>query len=259
MPNKRQVERERLRKLREEAEKKESAGQRRRLMVGYVIAGVLGIAVIAGIIVLVGGGGGSGEKSGGNAHILISTGSTNGVPTDERTGPAPPAIADGNLQTAAKAANCTLMMGLKDEGHTHVEEGTKVNYQTDPPSSGNHVFPPAQQADGAYSETPESLDYVHSLEHGRMEIQYSSKLPESDQLAIKGLYDSLYGGTLLFPNDTMPYEVAAVTWTNIIGCKKYEGAKTFDAIRDFGRETWNKFGAQAELDGFPIEGPTPAD
>jgi hypothetical protein len=258
MPNKRQVERERLRKLREETEKRESAEQRRRLFIGYGIAAVLGIAVIAGIVVLIGSSGGGGQGAPG-AHINIATGQTNGVPTDSRTGPDPPPVADGNLQSAAKKANCVLMLNLKDEGHTHVEEGTKVKYKTNPPSSGNHVFPPAMQADGAYSATPEALDYVHSLEHGRMEIEYSSKLAESDQLEIKGLYDTLYGGTLLFPNDTMPYQVAAVTWTNIIGCKTYEGAKTLDAIRDFGRKTWNRYGAQAELDSFPIDGPTPAD
>ena len=60
---------------------------------------------------------------------------------------------------------------------------------------------------------PEEIDFVHSLEHGRMEIQYSPELPEDDQLALKGLYDTMYGATLLFPNENMPYEVAATTWT----------------------------------------------
>ncbi len=257
--NKRQQERERLRKAREESEKRESAAQRRRLLIGYAIAGVLGLAVIGGIIVLIGGGGGGGGVGGAQAHINVGSGSTNGVPPDDRGGPAPPAIANPDLQAAAKDANCVLMLDLKDEGHGHVPPGTKVKYETNPPSSGNHVQPPGQQADGAYRKTPPAIDYLHSLEHGRMAIEYSSKLSESDQEALKGLYDSLYGGTLLFPNDTMPYQVAAVTWTNIIGCKTYEGAKTMDAIRDFGRQTWSKFGAPAEIAGFPVDGPTPAD
>lgn len=257
MANKRQQERDRLRKARQETEKREASAQRRRLLIGYGIAAVLGIAVIGGVVVLITGGGGS-ESGGGKAHINIASGITNGVPTDDRTGPAPPPVANDDLQSAAKAANCVVMLDLTDEGHTHVKEGTKVDYKTNPPSSGNHVEPAHIQADGAYSETPESIEYVHSLEHGRMEIQYSSKLSDSDQKDLKGLYDSLYGGTLLFPNDTMPYQVAAVTWTNILGCKTYEGAKTLDAIRAFGKETWNRFGAPAELDSFPINGPTPA-
>ena len=37
----------------------------------------------------------------------------------------------------------------------------------------------------------------------------------------------------MFPNPDMPYEVAATAWTQLMGCKRYEGAKTLDAIRDF--------------------------
>lgn len=253
----RKEERERLREIRRQAEKRDSADHRRRLVFGYAIAGVLGLAVIAGIVVLISQSGG-GTTTGGPAHVNPQTGDTNGVALDTREGTPPPAAKVGNLQRAAKLAGCTLRLKLPDEGHKHVPQGTKAKYKTDPPTSGTHVEPPLQQADGAYAEMPDALDFVHSLEHGRMEIQYSPDLPENQQLELKGLYDTMYGGTLLFPNDDMPYAVAATTWTNIMGCPAYKGAKTLDAIRAFGRETWNKYGAQAELDGFPIVGPTPA-
>ena len=45
----------------------------------------------------------------------------------------------------------------------------------------------------------------------------------------------MYGATLLFPNDKMPYEVAATTWTNLLGCPTYKGQATLDAIRAFGK------------------------
>ena len=118
------------------------------------------------------------------------------------------------------------------------------DYKTNPPTSGDHVEPPYQQADGAYTEMPAEIDFVHSLEHGRMEIQYSPDLPEKDQLELKGLYDTMYGATLLFPNDKMPYEVAATTWTNLLGCPTYKGAATLDAIRAFGKATWGKYGGE---------------
>jgi hypothetical protein len=39
---------------------------------------------------------------------------------------------------------------------------------------------------------------------------------------------------LLFQNATaMPYAVAAVAWTHILGCNGYAGGATLDAIRDF--------------------------
>ena len=104
---------------------------------------------------------------------------------------------------------------------------------------------------------PKEIDIVHSLEHGRMEIQYSPDLPESDQLELIGLYDTMYGATLLFPNENMPYEVAATTWRNLIGCNEYKGAITLDAIRDFGEATWGH--GREPVTGFPFTGPTPAE
>jgi hypothetical protein len=113
------------------------------------------------------------------------------------------------------------------------------------------------QADGAYSEMPQEIDIVHSLEHGRLEIQYSPDLSGGAQLELIGLYDTMYGATLLFPNENMPYEVAATTWGNLIGCNEYKGAITLDAIRDFGKKTWGS--AKEPVTAFPFTGPTPAE
>jgi len=226
-------------------------------MIGYALAGLVGIVVVIGIVVLITSSGSSGD-SGGGAHINQTSGSTNGIQPDDRQGTKPPAVKVADLKAAAKQAGCDLRLELKDEGHVHLPNGSPPpNYGTNPPTSGNHVEPPYQQADGAYSEMPLELDIVHSLEHGRMEIQYSPTLSEKDQLELKGLYDTMYGATLLFPNGKMPYQVAATTWTNLIGCKQYKGAITLDAIRDFGKATWGKYGGEP-AEGFPFTGPTPA-
>jgi hypothetical protein len=253
----RKAERERLREAREEREKEQARSQRSRLMIGYVLAGLIGLVVVAGIVVLIASSGGS--SGSGEAHINQNSGSTNGIHPDERTGPKPPAVKVASLKQAAKQAHCSLQLHLKDEGHTHIPPGSPTpDYKTNPPTSGNHVEPPFQQADGAYSEMPEEIDFVHSLEHGRLEIQYGPGLAEKDQLALKGLYDSMYGATLLFPNEKMPYAVAATTWTNLLGCDKYEGTITLDAIRDFGKATWGQYGGEP-VEGFPFTGPTPAN
>jgi hypothetical protein len=252
----RKEEKERLRQARLEAERREASGQRQRLMLGYGIAGVLAIAVAVGLILVLtsGGGGASGE-----AHTNQATGSTNGVPVDDRTGtpPAPTKITD--LKVAAREAGCVLRLKLRDEGHDHVPPGTTVKYDTDPATSGDHVQPPDQQADGAYSEMPATINIVHSLEHGRLAVQYDPSLPERDQLALKGLYDTLYAGSLFYPNPEMPFEVAATTWTNLLGCETYQGAATLDAIRAFGKATWGKYGGES-VDAFgPLTGPNPTD
>jgi Protein of unknown function (DUF3105) len=256
----RKEEREALRQRRLEKEAAASSSDRKRLKIAYGVGAAIIVIVAIVIVVLASGGSDDSSGGGGEAHINLnaSIGSTNGVKPDERSGIAPPAEQVSNLETAAKQAGCTLKLHLKDEGHEHIAPGSKTpDYETDPPTSGAHVEPPFQQADGAYREEPEPIDFVHSLEHGRMEIQYAPSLPEKQQLELKGLYDTMYGATLLFPNDEMPYKVAATTWTNLLGCQTYKGSITLDAIRAFGKATWGRYGGES-VAGFPFTGPTPA-
>jgi hypothetical protein len=257
MANRREEERERLRQARQEREEQQAGSERRRLFAGYAVAGVVGLAVLVGIAVVIISA--ASKNDSGEAHINQGTGSTNGVQPEKRAGTNPPPPKVTNLQKAAKQAGCDLRLHLPDEGHSHIPPTSKTpEYGTNPPTSGNHVEPPYQQADGAYSEMPSELDTVHSLEHGRMEIQYSPRLAESAQLELIGLYNTMYGATLIFPNENMPYEVAATTWRNLLGCNEYKGSITLDAIRAFGKETWGKEGREPAT-GFPFTGPTPEE
>lgn len=257
MANRREEERERLRQARQERESGQAKSEKRRLYAVYGVAGLIGLLVVAGVIALIAGSGGGGSES--DAHIFQASGSTNGVEPDTREGTEVAAAKQTNLEKAAKEAGCELRLKLKDEGKSHLSPtATAPDYGTNPPTSGNHVEPPYQQADGAYSEMPDELFIVHTLEHGRMEIQYSPDLPDEEQLELKGLYDTMYGGTLLFPNPNMEYAVAATTWTNLLGCPEYKGAATLDAIRAFGKETWGKFGGEP-ASAFGLKGPTPVE
>jgi hypothetical protein len=254
MTNRREEERERLREAREEREAQSAGSEKRRLMVAYGAGAVLVLIIAVAIVVIASSGGGED----GSAHINQESGSTNGIAPDSRNGTRPPSGTVANLKQAAKQAGCELRLNLKNEGRTHIPPGSPPpHYGTNPPTSGNHVDPPYQQADGAYSEMPPEIDIVHSLEHGRMEIQYDPSLPEKAQLELKGLYDTMYGATLLFPNSNMSYAVAATTWTNLLGCPTYKGASTLDAVSAFGKATWGK--APEPVEGFPFTGPTPAD
>jgi hypothetical protein len=232
---------------------------RNRVIVGYAIVSTVVLAAAALIFVLASGGDSEGEEvAKGSAHINLNTeiGLTNGLEPDMRAGTPPPPVRTAKLAAAAKRAGCDLRLKLKDEGHDHIPVGSPPHYGTNPPTSGDHVDPPYQQADGAYAETPPEISVVHTLEHGRLAIQYAPDLPEADQLELKGLYDTMYGATLLFPNDRMPYAVAATTWTNLLGCPDYEGAATLDAIRAFGRATWGRYGGES-VTAFTFTGPTP--
>ena len=181
---------------------------------------------------------GSCASPGPNAHVQYASGTCQRLETDNREGTEPPGIELSDLNEAAEAAKCELKENLPEEGHQHVADSTEVVYKTDPPTSGDHN--PVPIADGAYatpisydtSQPPNVRNYVHSLEHGRVEIQYSQDLPEPDQLQIKGVFDEDPAGMLLFPNDEMPYVVAATAWTALLGCDDYSPA-ALDAIRDF--------------------------
>lgn len=251
-------ERDRLRRARQQGEAAE-ARSNGRLIVAYAVASVLILAIAVGLFIAV-----SGDEEGGaqgDAHLNLNTsfGSTNGYEPDDRAGTPPAAAAATELDAAVEAAGCELRLGLPDEGNGHIPVGSESpGYETNPATSGDHVEPPYQQADGAYRETPRDIEVVHALEHGRLAIQYSPDLAEADQLQLKGLYDTMYGATLLFPNGEMPYAVAATTWTNLLGCPGYEGAATLDAIRAFGMETWGKFGGEPVF-AFKFSGPTPAE
>jgi hypothetical protein len=257
MANRREEERERLRQARQEREKSQASSERRRLMAGYGVAGVIGLVVLIGIAVAVASS--IGKNDGGEAHIDQGTGSTNGIQPDKRAGVEPAVAKVTDLEKAAKMADCDLRLELKDEGKTHIPvTATGPVYGTNPPTSGNHAESPYQQADGAYSEMPKETTIVHSLEHGRLEIQYAPDLPEEAQLELKGLYDTMYGASLLFPNENMVYKVAATTWTNLMGCPAYKGQATLDAIRAFGKATWGKYGGEP-VEAFTFTGPTPAE
>ena len=220
------------------------------------------LVMLTGLLVLAGCGGSDSGGGNSNAHINEATGSTNGAVPDERVGTKPPPVKEftgtGNVMKAARDAHCFLRRNEKVKDDKVVSmSGPVPEYEKEPPLFGPHVAPPHQQADGAYLVMPDPRTTVASLAQGRMTIQYAPDLPEEIQLSLKGLYDSMYGGTLFFPNDEMYYAVAATTWSNGLFCSGVEGAATLNAIRTFGKENWGKYG-DVPVDKFPPEGPTPA-
>ena len=232
----RREEKERLRQIREEAEKREASEQRRKLLIGYGVAGLLTAAVIAGIVYIVLQG--TGSSASGNSHI-VSNGigsftTTQDLDPDDREGirtkPGPLASA-AKLPQAAKAAKCVLR-NPPDEGNVHLLPSQPTpRYKSSPPTSGNHD--PIPLANGVYRTPITNFRHaVHTLEHGRVEVEYSSDLSEHDQLLLKGVIDEDFRDMLMFPNDQMPWQVAAAAWDHYLGCKQFN-EKVLDAIRAF--------------------------
>lgn len=220
---------------------------------------VLGLALaLVAILLLAAGCGGDSEDSSSNAHLNGDSGSTHDLVLDDRVGTPPPPAKETKLRKAAEEASCFLLLEVPPKKGKPIPPGTATpKYQTDPPVSGPYVEPPHQQADGAYMQRPEPINVLGALNQGRMAIYYAPDLAEEFQLELKGLYDSMYGATLFFPDDEMDFAVAATTWTNFLGCTSYDKQKTLDALRAFGKATWGKYGSKP-VESVSFEGPTPA-
>src|SRR3954452_13633229 len=140
----------------------------------------------------------------------------------------PSAKALEQLRRAAAAAGCTLT-SFPTEGRSHT--GGRFVYRTNPPPSGPHN--PARAPDRVYTVAPPAENYVHSLEHGRIELQYRPDAPAAVRSALLGVYRDFTHHMLLFPNNTgMDYEVAATAWKHRIGCAHFN-PKVPDALRRF--------------------------
>jgi hypothetical protein len=116
-----------------------------------------------------------------------------------------------------------------------------VRYKTNPPTSGPHN--PAPAPDGEYDGAPPKENYVHTLEHGRIELQYRPGAPAAVRDSLRGVFRESARHMLLFPNNTgMDYDVAATAWRHRLGCAHFnsrvpEALRRFrDAYRDRGPE-----------------------
>lgn len=233
----RQEEKERRRREREQAEAQAnaSASRTKRLqIIGGVIVGVVVVAVV--VVLLVSGGGGD-DKS--------TNAATGNASSDGSTEVTLPARKIENLEEAARAAGCTLKT-YPIEGSTHVT--TTVKYKTNPPTSGNHNPTPAE--DGIYDpgNEPVKENYVHSLEHGRIQFQYAKGSPQKTIDTLVALYNEPVNGSpgyhaQVFENNTnMPAKVAAVAWGQLLTCDALNDA-AIDAFRDF-RERYTDKGPE---------------
>jgi Protein of unknown function (DUF3105) len=219
----RKEEKDRLRQERLEREADEAKSQGRKQRLRLVGGALLGLAVIAAIIAALVVGTSASDPSGGKA----SPPSTNGkVKLPE------PAI--GDYKDAAKAAGCKLS-SPPIEGQDHADRAFKASdYKTNPPTSGNHN--PVWYEDGVYNpgDTPKLGMLVHTLEHGRIDVQYRNGTAKqvTDQLEAFVAENQGYH-MLMFENTTnMPAAVAATAWGHSLTCDTMN-PKVFDALRTF--------------------------
>ncbi len=215
----RKEQKERARAERIAGEEALAAARSRRRRLNLVGGGLIALVVVA--VVVVG---------------LASGGSNQAPRLPGRAGPPIPAQTLTALTTAAAAAGC-VVHNYPNFGSGHTS--ATVRYQTNPPTSGSHSPLPAPDRDYVGKAVFPASMLVHSLEHGRVEIQYRAGTPQKQQRQLETLLTQPIPGhpagfdQLLFKNPTgMPYAVAATAWQHLLGCPTFND-RVFDALRAF--------------------------
>jgi hypothetical protein len=189
-----------------------------------------GLAAIAGVVVA----------------VLLATGGSMPAPappaTAEIRAAAVPPVRTTNLLLAARRAGARSIAYDYAFGiNQHMSEA--VRYPTNPPTNGPHFPVPALDGDYAGRTPPPTEQVVHSLEHGRIVIQYQPGLAVEKIAQLVGLFDEAPQHVLLVENRTgMRCEVAVTAWGHGLLCPKLRDA-SFDAIRAF-RDTYRDRGPE---------------
>jgi len=203
----RQEEKERRRRERLEAEEAASRAASRKRTLQIAGGAALAVVVIAVIAVVALSGGGSGSDK----------------------------VDTSNLAKSATAAGCTFK-SYPSEGRNHTT--SKVKYKTNPPTSGNHNPNPAQDGIYAPGNEPAPENYVHSLEHGRIEFEYKPGTPQAQISQLQKIALEPFNGSdgyhvLMFENNTkMPSQFALAAWTKLLTCNALN-AKSMAVMRQF--------------------------
>jgi Protein of unknown function (DUF3105) len=222
----RQQEKQRRREERLAKEQAEKARAARRQRMQLALGGVVGLAAIAAVALLVSGALGGSSGDGGDGSGSQPETPSNVTLPEQRI---------GDVQQAAEAAGCRLTHP-EIEGSTHENrQFSASDYKTNPPTSGNHF--PEWYEDGVYEpgDVPELGMLVHTLEHGRINVQYKPGTPQRTIDQLEALLAEQSDGyhMLLYENPTgMDAQVAATMWGHSVTCPQTND-RVFDVLRTF--------------------------
>ena len=164
---------------------------------------------------------------------LVSCGS--GQTVDNDTCPYDTGTANGPYDPNPPVTNGSPVgQYIPEMPHNHVDQGTKVQYEHQPPTSGCHYnlgFGKAPILPGAYTTEIAPEYWVHNLEHGYMAVLYNcpggcdadfqairtwmaglKPDPELQSAVTSGALKTSYSKVVAIPYAEMPVRFAAVVW-----------------------------------------------
>ncbi|MFN2586684.1 MAG: DUF3105 domain-containing protein [Actinomycetota bacterium] len=128
-----------------------------------------------------------------------------------------------------RQAGCTAIEEHSEEGAQHVE--VEPDYQTNPPTSGDHLQTPAQS--GFFDEPVRAGALVHNMEHGQVVFWYDPDAPQETIDLIEAVVEQEPIATLAVPweDPEEPYTFAMTAWTASQKCRQVSQA-VVDAFRE---------------------------
>jgi hypothetical protein len=150
--------------------------QRRRLLYILAATGLIGLAIVLGVVFLAGGG-------------------------------------DKDLAATMEAGGCQLKTVQAEIGnHSAALDATSnPKWNTDPPTSGPHYPTPAVY--GEYTDPLKIAQVVHNLEHGAVFVLYGPKVPAATVKQLSDFYNEDTTGMLLAPYAKLGDKIALGAWT----------------------------------------------
>lgn len=126
-----------------------------------------------------------------------------------------PPVQEIELTAAARSAGCRLRTGEPPDPSIPVAG-----------SAGRPARP------GFYEDPPPSGALVGALRVGVIVLHYDPELPSSRIDELRVVQRAVPEGTIVTPNGTMGFAVAATAWRRLLGCPRMTDA-TIDALRLF--------------------------
>lgn len=130
---------------------------------------------------------------------------------------------------------------VADLGREHVPDGTEVEYNSNPPTSGPHYGEWARA--GVYDEPLADGLLIHSLEHGYVIMSYNCEREGNcEDLVAKlaGIYEKKGKKKLIvIPRPSLDSRIALTAWRKIDKFDKFDEGRIvsfIDALRDRGPE-----------------------
>ncbi len=144
-------------------------------------------------------------------------------------------------------ASCEVIIDTPDiMASPHVEIGTEVAYNSNPPTSGPHY--PVWAAFQEYDRAVDRRYYVHNMEHGAMVLLYkcatrdacpdvAAKLrAEMDLLPADPICTEIKNRVILTPDPLLDFPVAATAW----GWRYRAQCVDAPTLRDFARDHYGQ-------------------